>query len=125
VNSSDQRTVAILGASDDPERYAYKAMERLTGNGFPVILVNPKLGPFRGLPVVGNLSEIDRGIDTVTVYLSAKRSTPLIPEVTALKPGRVVLNPGAENPELERALDEAGIPWLHACTLVLLATGRF
>ena len=125
MNPKDKRTTAILGASDDPERYAFKAMERLTGNGYPVILVNPKLGPLRGLPVVGNLSQIDEKIDTVTVYLSAKRSTPLIPEIVALKPGRVVLNPGAENSELEKALDEAGVPWLHACTLVLLATGKF
>lgn len=125
MNARNERKTAILGASDNPERYAYKAMERLTERGFPVILVNPGLAPFRDLPVVGSLSNISEKIDTVTVYLSAKRSTPLIPEITALRPGRVVLNPGAENPVLEKELDEAGIPWLHACTLVLLATGRY
>lgn len=120
-----ERLTAILGASDDPERYAYKAMERLLEKGHRVVLVNPKLGPFRDLPVVPNLSKISEPIDTVTVYLSAKRSTPLMDELARMKPGRVVFNPGAENPELERALDEAKIPWLHACTLVLLATGRY
>ncbi len=125
MNAYGRKATAILGASDDPERYAYKAMERLTGNGFPVILVNPKLGSFRDLPVAATLSEIKEEIDTVTVYLSEKRSTPLVPEIVALKPGRVVLNPGAENPVLEHALDEAGIPWIHACTLVLLATGKY
>jgi predicted CoA-binding protein len=125
MNADNGRITAILGASDDPERYAYKAMERLTEKGFPVILVNPKLGAFRDLPVAASLSVVREKVDTVTVYLSPKRSTPLIPEITALKPARVILNPGAENAALEQALDEAGIPWLHACTLVLLATGRY
>lgn len=125
MDTTKQRTTAILGASDDPERYAHKAMERLLDKGHRVILVNPKLGAYRGLPVAGTLSEISEPVDTVTVYLSEKRSTPLAAELTALKPSRVVLNPGAENPGLEKALDEAGIPWMHACTLVLLATGRY
>jgi len=123
--NANERTTAILGASDDPERYAHKAMERLLEKGHRVVLANPKLGPFRGLPVVGSLAEIPEPIDTVTVYLSPKRSTPLAAEIVAAKPGRVVLNPGAENPELEAALDAAGIPWMHACTLVLLATGKY
>ncbi len=120
-----KRTTAILGASDDPERYAYKAMERLLEKGHQVVLVNPKLGPFRELPVVDSLADISETIDTVTVYLSAKRSTPLEKELVAMKPKRVVFNPGAENGDLEAALDAAGIPWMHACTLVLLATGKY
>jgi hypothetical protein len=45
--------------------------------------------------------------------------------ILALKPGRVILNPGTESPDLEQALSDAGIPWLHACTLVMLRTGQF
>jgi hypothetical protein len=37
----------------------------------------------------------------------------------------VILNPGAESRELERALHDARIPYEHACTLVLLRTGQF
>lgn len=122
---ASERVTAILGASDDPDRYAYKAMERLLEKGHRVVLVNPNLESLRNLPVVKSLSEITDPIDTVTVYVSAKRSTPIARELLKLKPGRVVFNPGAENPELEKTLEEARIPWLHACTLVLLATGKY
>ncbi|MFA6506371.1 MAG: CoA-binding protein [Treponemataceae bacterium] len=122
---ASERVTAILGASDNPQRYAYKAMERLLEKGHRVVLVNPTLGPMKNLPVVKSLSEIAQPIDTVTVYLSAKRSTALAPDLLKLKPGRVVFNPGAENPELEKTLSGANIPWLHACTLVLLATGKY
>ncbi|PKN32809.1 MAG: CoA-binding protein, partial [Deltaproteobacteria bacterium HGW-Deltaproteobacteria-20] len=45
--------------------------------------------------------------------------------ILALRPGRVILNPGTESAALEQALTEAGIPWAHACTLVMLRTGQF
>ena len=122
---SEQRTVAVLGASDNPERYAYKAIEKLTGKGFTVVPVNPTLKKVLGLPVLPSLTEIDRKLDTVTVYLSAQRSTQIAGEIIAARPGRVIFNPGAENPALEAQLDTEGIPWMHACTLVLLATDRF
>lgn len=123
--SEDGKKTVVLGASDDPERYAYKALLRLLENGHPVLPVNPKLSALEGIPVYRELSEIREKVDTVTVYLSPARSTPLADQFVALAPKRVILNPGAENPELERALDAAGIPWMHACTLVLLSTKRY
>ena len=122
---SEQRTVAVLGASDNPERYAYKAIEKLLGKGFAVIPVNPALKEVLGLRVLPSLGEIDTKLDTVSVYLSAQRSTQLAGEIVAARPDRVIFNPGAENPSLETKLDTEGIPWMHACTLVLLATERF
>lgn len=38
---------------------------------------------------------------------------------------RVILNPGAENPQLKNDLQERGVDVLEACTLVLLKTGQF
>ncbi|MCX7655487.1 MAG: CoA-binding protein [Treponemataceae bacterium] len=119
------RTVVVLGASDNPDRYSYRAVQELHKHGFAVIPVNPALSSINGLSVLPRLKDINEKVDTLTIYLSEKRSTPLISEILALRPGRVILNPGAENPTLEKALSEAGIPWLHACTLVLLSTGRF
>jgi predicted CoA-binding protein len=125
MENTTERTVAVLGASDDESRYSYKAVQRLKRAGFRTIPVNPALDQVLGLQATASLADIQEPVDTVTVYLSAKRSTPLAGEISALKPGRVILNPGAENPHLEQTLDRAGIPWLHACSLVMLSTGQF
>ncbi len=119
------RTVVVLGASDDVERYSFKATQKLLEQGFKAVPVNPRLRELLGVPARSRLSEVEGPVDTLTIYLSPQRSTPLADEIVALAPRRVVLNPGAENPALESRLDEAGTPWMHACTLVLLATGRF
>lgn len=53
------------------------------------------------------------------------KSDQMIEEIVALRPGRVIFNPGSENPRLEKKLEEAGIPFEEACTLVLLSTDQF
>ena len=121
----ERRRVAILGASDNEERYAYKAFVMLREHGHEIVPVNPSLPELEGVSVRRSLAEITGRIDTLTVYLNPQRSRGEIPRILALRPERAILNPGAESEELRTALSEAGIPYLEACTLVLLRTGQF
>ncbi|MGL5730726.1 MAG: CoA-binding protein [Bacteroidales bacterium] len=43
----------------------------------------------------------------------------------ALKPRRVIFNPGTENDTFEEMLTENGIEAMEACTLVLLASKQY
>jgi hypothetical protein len=120
-----ERCVVVLGASPKPTRYSNHAVRLLLAAGYRVLPVHPRAERIHGSPVLGGLGEIGEPVDTLTVYLGAGRSLPLIADILAARPRRVILNPGAESPELERRLAEAHIPCLHACTLVLLGTGKF
>ena len=64
-------------------------------------------------------------LHTVTVYLGAARSTPLIDQILAAEPERIILNPGAENDALTEAASSVGIEVVEGCTLVMLETGLF
>ena len=124
------RTAAVLGASPKADRYSHMAMMRLRENGYPVIPVNPAYEEIEGITVVSSLADAvnaagDGGLDTVTVYIGAYHLQPLVADIIAAKPSRVIFNPGTESPKAQAALDRAGIPWLEACTLVLLATGQY
>ncbi len=122
--SASQR-VLILGASDKPDRYAHKAQVALLRNGHEVVLVHPRLKEIEGLPVAADVSQVTGPVDTVTMYVGPAISAGLADKLTALKPGRVIFNPGSENPELEEKLTAAGIEVEEACTLVMLATNQF
>ena len=122
---SEHERVAVLGASKNKERYSYKAFSMLKEYGHTPIPVHPVLAELEGVPVVASLSEIDGPVDTLTVYVGPNNIADEIPKIITLRPGRVILNPGTESPELILALDKAGIPYLEACTLVLLRTGQF
>jgi predicted CoA-binding protein len=115
----------VLGASNKPLRYSNQAVRLLRAKGYLVTPVHPKLQVIEDLPVVAKLQEVRQPVDTLTLYLGPQRLQPLIDEVIALKPGRVIFNPGTESSELMQRIEQAGIPWLEACTLVLLRIGTF
>jgi uncharacterized protein len=117
--------VAVLGASSNPDRYSYKAVTDLAEAGYPVFPVHPSEKPVDGIRCYPSLSTISERLDTITVYLSEKNSTPLVEEIIESRPRRVILNPGAENDELKSRCQEAAIQVQEACTLVLLRTGQF
>lgn len=119
------QTVAVLGASHKPERYSNQAVRMLTEYGHNVIPVTPGRKEIEGLTVVPELGGITAKIDTLTLYVGPDRSAQMLDAIVALKPGRVILNPGTESESLQHALTQAEIPWQHACTLVMLRTGQF
>lgn len=116
--------VAILGASQKPERYSNKALHKLVENGHEVFPVHPALESIDGHPVYSSLSQL-QNIDTLTVYVGPEISSQRAEEMIALKPRRIIFNPGTENPDLQQRLSAVGIPTLEACTLVLLSTHQF
>ena len=121
----NKKTVVIIGASNNPERYSHRALLLLRKHGHEVVPVHPKLAEIEGLPVVADVGLITEPVDTVTMYVGAAISSGLQDKLIALKPRRIIFNPGAENAPLAVALQKAGIACEEACTLVLLNTGQF
>ena len=118
-------TVAVLGASDNPERYSYQAVKLLQKNGHTVYPVNPKLKSIDGQKVYASLADLPGPVDTLSVYVSKDISSKIGDEILKSKPRRILFNPGAENPELDAKVTQKGIKALEACTLVLLRTNQF
>lgn len=118
-------TVVIVGASPKPERYAHQAQTLLQHYGHKVVPVHPVHTVIDGVPVIATLAQVPVPVDTVTLYVGPEHSAGMTAELIALKPRRVIFNPGTESPVLEQTLRAAGIDTEQACTLVLLRTGQF
>jgi hypothetical protein len=123
--SSMKQRVAVLGASDKPERYSHQAVRLLLDHGHQVVPVHPSLSVILDLEVAPDLPSIEGPIDTLTLYVGPAISVALADSIESIQPGRVLFNPGTENPDLENRLRDTGIHTLRACTLVLLRTGQF
>ncbi len=122
---SSVQHVAVLGASPKPVRYSNKAIKLLTQHGHCVTPIHPNFTEIESLRVATNLSEVTQPVNTLTLYVGPDKLVGMIDEIVAVKPDRVIFNPGTESPTLQQALDDANIPWEEACTLVLLRTGQF
>jgi predicted CoA-binding protein len=121
---TDSKKTLILGASTNPDRYANRAAAMLTEYGHPIVLVGNKTGEVFGVQLQKDFPT-NSNIDTVTLYLSAPNQEDYYDKIVALKPNRVIFNPGTENSELEELLSKNNIACEHACTLVLLSIGAY
>lgn len=120
-----QERVVVLGASAKAERYSNRAVQQLLLHGHEVVAVNPAQPQLYGLQALPALSAVVGEVDTVTLYLAAAQLPAQLPALLALKPRRVIFNPGTEQPAVATALQAAGIEVVEGCTLVMLATASF
>lgn len=116
---ADKSKVAVLGASDKADRYSNLLIKRLRAKGHEVFPINPAISVIDGQPVYRTIRDLPTGIDVLTVYMNAARSGELAESILASGIPRVVFNPGAENPSLQKKLEEKGVQAEEACSLVL------
>ena len=114
----------VIGASINPERYAYKAINLLVKNEIEVVPMGVKLGLVANLSIVSPFI-VQVNIHTITLYIVASKQEPYFDFILKINPKRVLFNPGTENPKLAKLLNEKGIIWENACTLVLLSTNQY
>ena len=119
------QVVAIIGASDNPDRYAFLAAESLKCKGFEILLINPYKQNILGKPCYTSLLKAPLRADTVTVYVNSERFKGHLKSIVELKPSRIIFNPGTESPEYYSILHENGIEVVEGCTLIMLDSNTF
>ncbi|PST84566.1 CoA-binding protein [Pedobacter yulinensis] len=114
----------IIGATPNASRYAYKAAHMLNRYQHPIVNVGVKSGEVAGVPIE-KPGAIHQDIDTITLYIGPAIQKDYYDYIVDTKPRRVIFNPGTENYELEKLLDQHDIEPVRACTLVMLSTGQY
>lgn len=114
----------VIGASENPSRYSFKAIHKLKYYGHDVLALGLKPGYAEGTTIATGTPQF-KDVNTVTLYLSEKNQQPIEDYILSLKPKRIIFNPGAENQSLKTKADKAGIETVEACTLVMLSIGGY
>jgi predicted CoA-binding protein len=114
----------VIGATEKPERYAYMAVEQLLSHHHEVVALGIKEGEVLGVKILTGKPAL-KDIDTVTLYVGPAHQPDYYDYILSLHPRRVIFNPGTENPEFIKMVEEAGIQAQVACTLVMLGIGNY
>lgn len=114
----------VFGASTKPDRYSNLAVRRLVANNIDTTAFGLGGGTVSGVQIKDKLEDF-QNIHTISLYLNPNNQREYYQRIVDMKPKRVIFNPGTENPEFQKMLQEAGIQVEVACTLVLLATGQY
>lgn len=118
------KKTVVIGASNNPDRYSFKATIALQEHHHEVIPVGLKDGEINGIKINKDKIEIP-DVDTVTLYVGPKHQPFWYDYIIGLKPKRVIFNPGTENPEFQEVLVQNNIEPIEACTLVILSIGNY
>ncbi len=119
-----KRVTLVLGASTNSDRYSNIAIKRLIDKELPVAAIGLRKGKVLDVIIDDEMKGYEN-IDTVTLYLNPKRQEAYYNYIINLKPRRVIFNPGTENMEFVKLLQENNIETEIACTLVLLSTNQY
>ncbi|SKA03042.1 hypothetical protein SAMN04488128_102371 [Chitinophaga eiseniae] len=122
--TNDKKLTVVLGASPNPERYSYLAVNRLTAHGHPVVAIGKRAATIGAVPVITTHPPLEN-VDTVTLYMNPLLQKEYYDYILQLRPRRIIFNPGTENDELEELARQHDIRPQEACTLVLLSTGQY
>jgi uncharacterized protein len=115
----------VLGASENSERYSYKAIHKLRAAQYDVVAIGNKKGKLLDVTFRKNDWSNLPPIDTITLYIGPRHQEAVYENILQVKPRRVIFNPGTENDELKALLAEHNIIAQEACTLVLLSVGNY
>lgn len=121
---SEKKKTVVLGASSNPSRYSYLAVQKLRAHHHPVVAVGRRVGKVSDVEITKeHLKEND--VDTVTLYLNPQNQVEYYDYILNLHPKRIIFNPGTENNELIEKAKAHNIQPVIACTLAMLSTGQY
>jgi uncharacterized protein len=121
---AETKKTIVLGASSNPARYSYLAVQRLRAHNHPVTAIGRRVGQVADVNITKE-HLLENDVDTITLYLNPKNQVEYYDYILNLHPKRIIFNPGTENEELMQKAKENNIKPVIACTLVMLGTGQY
>jgi predicted CoA-binding protein len=103
------RSVAMIGASSNPERPSYIVFRYLTKHGYHVIPVNPNELKVLGKTSYPNLSSIPEKVEVVDVFRRSKDVMPIVDEAIKIGAKVVWMQEGVINKEAAAKARKAGL----------------
>jgi len=120
-----EKVTLVLGASPNPDRFAYKAVRSLQRRNLPVIAIGRRDIDLGNLKIRKGMPDDIGIVHTITLYMNAKNQKEYYNYILSLHPKRIIFNPGTTNPELADLAKKEGIEVVNDCMLVMLNTGKF
>ena len=112
------KTIAIIGASNDRDKFGNKAVRAFRQQGYEVFPVNPKEETIEGLPAFKSIAEVPLRPKMISVYLPPPVLLKLLPDIAAKGCDELWLNPGTESEEVLTEAERLGLNVVQACSIV-------
>jgi uncharacterized protein len=102
-------TIALVGASSNPDKASHGIMEKLLSVGYRVIPVNPRESEVLGQRAYASLEAIEEKVDIVDVFRRAEDTPPIAEEAARIGAGVLWLQSGISSEEAAEKAKAGGL----------------
>ena len=114
------KTVAVIGASSNRNKFGNKALRAFAGRGYSVIPINPTEKEVEGLPAYASVLDVPGTIDMATVYVPAAVGVRVMDDLARKGIPEVWLNPGADDREVVEKARSLGLKTVIHCSIIAI-----
>jgi predicted CoA-binding protein len=116
----DSITIAVVGASRDPDKVAHSVPAQILRHGWRVIPVNPYVDELFGHRAYPILAEIPEPVDLVNVFRPSDQAADIVRQAVAIGAHAVWLQQGIVSDEARRIAEEAAIDYVEDCCIAVV-----
>jgi predicted CoA-binding protein len=113
-----QKTIAIIGASTDRNKFGNKAVRAFQQQDYEVFPVNPKEETVEGLRAYKSIADVPGRLQKISVYLPPPVLLKVLPDIAAKGCDELWLNPGTESDEVLAEAERLRLNVIQACSIV-------
>jgi predicted CoA-binding protein len=125
--TTNQKTVAVIGASSNRDKFGNKALRAFERRGYKVIPINPNEAEVEGHKTYASVLDVPESIDMATVYVPVRPGVSVMEQLARKGVGEVWLNPGADDERVVAKAKELGLKVVQACSIIAIgeSPGRY
>jgi predicted CoA-binding protein len=114
-----QKIFAVIGATDNPEKYGNQIVKNLKGRGYEVYPVNPKLKELEGLPCYATIGDVPVKVDVVDFVVPPAVTEEILKQCRDLGLDRIWLQPGSESKKAINFCNENHLKVVHSVCVMM------
>ena len=114
------KTVAVIGASSNRDKFGNKALRAFAQRGYTVIPINPHESEVEGHQAFKSVLEVPGEIDLATVYVPAPIGVRVMDDLAQKRIPEVWLNPGADDRTVVEKARSLGLKTVQHCSIIAI-----
>jgi predicted CoA-binding protein len=119
------KTVAIIGASSNRNKFGNRALRAFARQGFTVLAINPNEREVEGHQTYASVLDVPGPIDMATVYVPPRVGVKVMEQLAVKGVPEVWLNPGADGDEVLARARELGLKTIQACSILAIGESPY
>lgn len=110
---------AVVGATDNPEKYGHQILMNLKNRDYKVYPVNPRLETIEGMKCYATLTDLPEKVDVVDFVVPPQATETILKECRELGLNRIWLQPGSESEAAIKFCRENNMQVVHSVCVMM------